>query len=531
MKKSSKASVRAGPAAIAIVAVVAAAAMGGCAVGPAFQRPDPPHEDRYTAQTLKSERATASDGRQRLVAGVALDDAWWRLFRSDRLDTLVRRALAGNRSLAAAEATLAQMQELAAAQAGTLAPQVGLTAGVGGQKYGAQFLGTQPKPPPFKYFAIGPTVSYALDYTGGVARSVEQQYALAEYQRHQAGAAYLAVSGNAVMQALRIASLRAQIATVEAILAQDRENLNLVQLAFAAGSVSRLDILSADSQLANDATLLPPLRQELGVARHTLAVALGEPPATATLPELDLAQVTLPSELPISVPSELAHRRPDILAAEAQLHAATAAVGVANANLYPHITLTASAGQQATDLAHLFDRASNVWSLAAGLVAPLLDGGTLRAEQRAAVDAMRASAASYEQTVLAAFGQVADALEALDHDAEALEAQSRARTAAESNLDLTRASYHEGNVGVLQILDAQRLYQQARLGYVKAEAQRYMDTAQLLLALGGNAPSAEGSLPMREPAAPSKSGAVGDAETPASRAAGSSAGASIRLTN
>jgi len=239
---------------VAAIAVGVAAALGGCAVGPAFERPKPPHEDRYTAQTLQSEHATASADQQRLLAGKALDGEWWRLFRSDALDALVQRALAGNHSLVAAEATLAQMQELAAAQAGSLEPQVGLTAAAGRQKYGAQFLGNEPKPPAFKYFAVGPTVSYVLDYTGGVARSVEQRHALAEYQRQQAGAAYLAVSGNAVMQALRIASLRAQIAAVEAILAQDHENLKLVQLAFAAGSVSRLDIVSAESQLANDAT-------------------------------------------------------------------------------------------------------------------------------------------------------------------------------------------------------------------------------------------------------------------------------------
>lgn len=469
----------------AAAAALAASILGGCAVGPDFKRPVPPHEERYTVQPLRSERAEKNDGDQRLIPRRPIDGDWWKLFQSDALDALVGRALAGNRSLAAADATLAQAQELAAAQAGSLYPQVGLTAGIGGQKYGAEFLGTQPKPPPFRYFAIGPTVSYALDYTGGIARSVEQQYALADFQRQQLSAAYLAVSGNAVMQALRIASLRSQIATVDAILAQDRENLALVQLAFDAGSVSRLDILSADSQFANDATLLPPLRQELSVARHALAVLVGEPAGSASLPELDFERIALPRELPVGVPSELAHRRPDILAAEAQLHAATAAVGVANANLYPHVTLTASTGQQATDFAHLFDRASNVWSLAAGLVAPLFDGGTLRAEQRAVVDALRASTANYEQTVLTAFGQVADALQALDHDAEALDVLERARTAAESNLKLTRESYNEGNVGVLQILDAQRLYQQARLGYVKASAQRYMDTAQLQLALGG----------------------------------------------
>ncbi|HET7201433.1 MAG TPA: efflux transporter outer membrane subunit, partial [Burkholderiales bacterium] len=304
-------------------------------------------------------------------------------------------------------------------------------------------------------------------------------------------AAYLAVTGNAVMQALRIASLRAQIVTVEAILGQDRENLKLVQVAFAAGSVSRLDTVTAESQLASDATLLPPLRQELDLARHALAIVLGRPPAGAALPEFDLSQLALPRRLPVSLPSELAHRRPDILAAEAQLHAATAAVGIADANLYPRITLSASTSQQATEPGKLFDRASNAWSFSGALLAPIFDGGTLRAEKRAAVDALHASAANYEQTVLVAFSQVADSLQALGHDAEQLEAQGHAQDAARENLNLTRESYNEGNVGVLQVLDAERLYQQARLGYVRAQAQRYLDTAQLFLALGGSGPETD----------------------------------------
>lgn len=470
------------------------AMLAGCALGPDFKRPDPPHVERYTAQELRLEMAAAvGESEQHVVPGEQLRSDWWRLFQSDALDRVVERALAGNRTLVAAAATLAQSQELAAAQAGTLYPQVGVTAAIGRQKYGAEFLGSSPKPPAFTYFAVGPTISYALDYTGGVARSVEQQYALADYQRQQLHAAYLAVTGSAVMQALKIASLRAQIATVEALLGQDRENLKLVQTAFDAGSVSRVDIVSANSQLASDATLLPPLRQELSLARHALAIVLGQAPANAALPEFDLANLELPRSLPLSLPSELAHRRPDILAAEAQLHAATAAVGIANANLYPHINLTAATGQQATDFGHLFDRASNVWSLAGALVAPLFDGGTLRAEQRAAVDAMHASAANYEQTVLVAFGQVADSLQALDHGAEQLEAQLRAQDAARDNVDLTRKSYNEGNVGVLQVLDAERLYQQARLGYERARGQRYLDTATLFLALGGSGPDAVAS--------------------------------------
>lgn len=298
----------------------------------------------------------------------------------------------------------------------------------------------------------------------------------------------MSVSGHAVLQAFTIASVRAQIATVEALLERDRENLQLVKLAFDAGSVSRLDVVSAESQLASDATLLPKMRQELSEAQHGLAITLGTTPADGSLPDLDLSQFTLPKDIPVSVPSELARHRPDILAAEAQLHAATAAVGVAQANLYPHIELTSSMGQQSITASSLFGSASNVWSMTAGLVAPLFDGGKLRAEKRAAVAAMNASAANYEQTALTAFGQVADSLQALGHGADELQAQSRAEQAARATVDMTRQSYKEGNVGILQVLDAERRYQQAKLGFVRAQAQRYVDTAELMLALGGTEP-------------------------------------------
>jgi NodT family efflux transporter outer membrane factor (OMF) lipoprotein len=215
---------------------------------------------------------------------------------------------------------------------------------------------------------------------------------------------------------------------------------------------------------------------------------LGRTPDAQLPNDLQLAQIALPLELPVSLPSELAHRRPDILVAEARLHAATSAVGVAESNLYPKIQLTATASQQAVTPGKLFDRSAFAWGLASGLTMPLFDGGTLRAEKRAAVDAMRASADTYEQTVLEAFSQVADLLEALSHDAEQLTAEDQAQQAAEANLALTRMAYQEGNVGILQILDAQRTYQQARLGYVKVLGQRYLDTVQLFLALGGTSP-------------------------------------------
>jgi len=468
-------------------ALGAFAALQACSVGPNFARPEPPAAARYTSDPLTIEQPSSAGGPQHIVLGGEIEGDWWSLFGSDEIDAIVKQALQHNRTLKSAAQTLAQAQELALAQAGLRYPQVGLTAGVGRQKYGAEFLGGF-SVPPFTYFAVGPSVSYTLDYTGGVARSVEQQQAQAEVAHQQLEAAYLSVSGQAVLQTLAIASTGAQIATVETILEQDRDNLKLVRTAFENGLVARIDVVSAESQIASDSALLPPLRQQLSTAHHALSLILGRTPDVELPADLQLAQITLPAEVPVSLPSELAHRRPDILAAEATLHAATSALGVAESNLYPKIQLTASVSQQAATPGGLLDHSGTAWSLLSGLTMPLFDGGTLRAQKRAALDAMRASAENYEQTVLEAFSQVADLLEALAHDGEQLAAQDQAQQAAEANLGLTREAYKEGNVGILQVLDAQRSYQQARLGYVKATAQRYLDTVQLFLALGGTSP-------------------------------------------
>src|SRR4051794_7322951 len=284
-----------------VVAMVVglAAVTAGCRVGPDFERPDPPGTERYTSQKLQVESSSRD---QQIALGASLDREWWHLFRSDAIDSVVKRALEGNRTLVAANATLAQANEMAQAQAGSLYPQLDMTAGGGRPKYGAQFFGTFQKLPPFTYYALGPTVSYALDYTGGTARSVEQQFAQAEYQKQQLSAAYLMVSGNAVMTCLRIALLQGEIATVEAILEEDRRNRQLVQVAFDAGSVSRTDVVSAESQLASDATLAPPLRQQLSEARHALSIIMGQFPANEAPAEFDLSKVTLPHDLPVSVP-------------------------------------------------------------------------------------------------------------------------------------------------------------------------------------------------------------------------------------
>lgn len=470
------------------VTAAAAIFLAGCVPMTRFQRPELPDTRSYGSEAPPAVFGDASAGTaQWLLPEAPLPDEWWRSFESDALDRIVRQALDANRTLAAAAASLEQAQELANARAGGRLPQVELAAGVGRQKYGAQFLGTLPKPPPFTYFAAGPAVSYTLDYTGAIGHAIERQQALARYQQQQLVAARLAVSGNVVLQALQSASLQAQLDAVDELLERDRQILRLVRIAFENGSVSRLDVTSAESQLATDQTLVPPLRKAIGVARNALALLLGSSPGQASIPALDLSRITLPAELPLSVPSELARHRPDILAAEAQLHAATAALGIAQGNLYPHLTLTASTGFQSVAMGDLFDGGSGVWGLAAGLVAPLFDGGTLRAEKRAAAAQVKASAANYEQTVLSALTQVANSLQALEQDAALLQAQSAAQASARETAELTRRAYEEGEVGVLQVLDAERRYQQARLGYIRALAERYSDTAEFFLALGAAA--------------------------------------------
>jgi len=466
-------------------AALAALGLAACVAGPNFVTPAAPRAAQYTAAPLPN----LESGEQRLDGALVEPAQWWTLLHSPNLDSTIGVALAANRALAAARARLSEAQELSGASEAGRYPRAELDASAGRQKYGAAFLGPE-QLPPFTFYSIGPAVSYTFDYTGGVRRTIEQQRALTDYQEHELDAAALSVSGNVAMQALTAAAARSQIESLEALLAEDRNNLNLVQDAFAAGGASRVDVLNAQSQLANDETLLPPLRGELSAADNALALLLGQSPGAWTAPQFTLVEFTLPPRLPLAVPSEVVHRRPDILAAEAQLHAATAAAGIASANLYPQISLTASASLQSATLHALFERSAAAGGLTGSLAAPLFDHGALRARQRAATDAMHASLADYEQVVLSSFGQVADALEALDHDQELLSSEQRAAATAADNLALTRESYSAGNSGVLQVLEAQRQEQQARLGLVRAQALRLQDTVRLLLSLGGGIPQA-----------------------------------------
>ena len=458
------------------------ALLTACTVGPNFRPPDPP-----TAQTYVAPIDAPAPSDQKIALGERLEGDWWSQFHSPALDQLIRQALEGNQDVVAARSRVDQAKEEVNAAHGALLPQVDFGTTAGRQKYGAALFGPLDFTiPPFTYYIVGPTVKAPLDLFGGRKRVVEQKAAYASYQASELEAAYLSLTANVVMQALLVAEARDQIQVVEGIISDDQRNMDLVQKALDDGSATKTQLFSARSQLAADRTLLPELHQQESTARHALAILVGKGPSEWTPPSIALTDFMLPQEIPATLPSELVHRRPDITAAEAQLHGASAEIGVATANLYPQVDLSASLTQQALTPGALFNGVSFAWATAASLTQPLFNGGRLKAEQRAAIDGYQAALASYRQVVLRSFGEVADRMQALSNDADQFHAQSEAADAAQSARDLVRRSFAVGNSGVLDVLDAERSTAQAQLGLSRARALRLLDSARLYVALGGS---------------------------------------------
>jgi NodT family efflux transporter outer membrane factor (OMF) lipoprotein len=310
-------------------------------------------------------------------------------------------------------------------------------------------------------------------------------HAQIDYQRFQLQAAYLTISANIVTAAVREASVRAQIDATEQIAAEEEQQLSVLDQQLALGGVSRTAVLAQETLLAQTRATLPPLSQQLDQARHQLAVLAGKLPSDTSVPDFTLAMFSLPDTLPVSLPSSLVRQRPDILAADATLHQASAQIGVATAAMYPQITLSASYGAEALTPAEVLRAGSTIWSIGAGLLQPVFHGGQLSAQKRAAEAAYEQAGAQYRETVLLAFQNVADTLRALEHDATGLKAQTDASRAASDSLELTRGQYRVGGVSYIALLDAQRQYQQTVVNLAQAQAARYADTAALFQALGG----------------------------------------------
>jgi NodT family efflux transporter outer membrane factor (OMF) lipoprotein len=467
-----------------------AATAAGCAVGPDFHAPAAPQTDHYTAQPLPAQTASvavAGGEAQRFINGAALPAQWWTLFDSEPLNQLVAAAFAGSPTADAARAALRQAQEQLNAQRGGFFPSIDANGSAQRQKTSAAALGAAGldggSTSIYNLYNASVDVSYTLDLFGGVRRGVEAQAAAVDYQQYQLQATYLTLAANVVTAGIGEASLRAQVAATRDIIATFERQLNITERQYRLGSAAYADVLSARSNLAATRATLPALEKQLAATQSQLAVYLGRLPSAQKPAQLELDALKLPENIPLLLPSELVRRRPDVRAAEALLHEASARVGVATANLFPQLSLSGSYGSQATRSGDLFK--DDIWSIGAGLTQPLFHGGALSAQRRAAIAAYDQSAADYRRAVLVAFQNVADSLRALETDARSLQAQHEAMTAAANSLQLQEQQYQVGGLSYLNLLTAQRQYQQARINYLLALASRYQDTAALFQALGG----------------------------------------------
>jgi NodT family efflux transporter outer membrane factor (OMF) lipoprotein len=470
-------------------ALLAATALSGCTVGPDFARPQAPADGAY-GRTEDPVATPASAPAAALGEGPGA--RWWTAFGSPQLDALVDRAMANNRTLAASNATLAVARAELRAVAGKRLPQIDANARVEQEQInlssfgfaGNEALGAAGNPE-FQLYSVGGGISYDLDLFGGLRRQVEQSAAQAEAQQRQTEAAHLSIAGQVVNQVLTVAAIRAQIATANALLADDMRNVTLTQKRREGGEGTLVEVLNAQSQYAADRGDLPQLEQQLAEARHLLATLVGVAPADLGPSDFDLAAMTLPASIPVTLPSRLVHQRPDILQAEADLHAATAQIGVATAKLYPDITLGATLTQGAPGIDDLAKNAFRGYDIFAGLTAPIFHGGTLKAQRAAAIERAKASEATYQQTVLSAFGQVADLLSAIQNDERSVTTQSEALAVADRSRRLSRRSFEVGNSGVLQVLESERLYQRSSNGLLVARTRQFLNVARLYVATAG----------------------------------------------
>ncbi|MGO8755103.1 MAG: efflux transporter outer membrane subunit [Gallionellaceae bacterium] len=457
----------------------------GCTAGPDFARPAAPSVDHYNHGPDPSETAPVDGQTQRFKQGMGPVANWWNLFNSKQLDAVVAEGLANNPGLEAAQASLRQSNDNLQAGYGIFYPQISADFNPARQKFSPARIGISAPGSTFNLLTLSASVSYSLDIFGGERRTVENLQSQVDLQRSTVLGAYLALSGNIVNTAIAMAAYQDEIKYTEELIALQKEQIAITEKQVQAGTVSYETVLNLRNQLASLEATLPPLRQRLSQSEHLLATLAGHAPADWTPAQVSFSELSLPGELPLSLPSELVRQRPDILAAEAQLHGASANIGVASAALFPNFTLNGSFGQNATSMNGLFGSNASFWSLGADIAAPLFNGGTLSARKQAAIDAYKQSLALYRQTVLGAFAQVADTVRALEHDAESMQAASQSVSASEESLHLTQVNYQAGLINYLQEITADIQYHQAMLGYLQAQAQRLQDTKALFVALGG----------------------------------------------
>jgi len=471
------------------LAALAALLVGACAAGPDFKAPAPPAVSAYAARPLPataSVPAIAAGAAQRFVGDTDLPGDWWTLFHSQPLNDLIAQALKANPDLRAAQAALRQAHETTLAQRGAFFPTV--TAGASAVRT-RQSADIAPTPSnnasQYNLFTPQVSISYAPDVFGLTRRTVEGARAQEQASRFQMLAADLTLTTNVANAAIQDAAINAEIDATRQLVDINSKMIEILRLQVSKGYAGGLDLAAQESQLAQARAALPPLLKQSAQQQDLIAVLTGRFPAEAPQSRFTLESLTLPADLPLSLPSTLVRQRPDVRQAQANLHAASAAVGVAEANRLPNFQLTGDAGSSALEIGRVFHSGNGFWDLGAAVAAPIFQGGALLHQERAAKAAYQQSAEQYRSTVLSAVQNVADTLAAIEQDAESLKATAAAADAAKRTLDLSERQYRAGYAGYLSLLSAEQGYQQARIALVQAQAARFADTVALYQALGG----------------------------------------------
>lgn len=470
--------------------LLAAIALSGCTVGPNFRTSAVPAQAGYAPGPLPGRTDSAQGafgGPQDFVWNTDIPGQWWRLFQSPVLDRLIKQAMTANPTLSEAQASLRVAEENVLAQDGALYPSFGL--GLSASKNQTSTASLSPVAANNKAFYSLYTgevsVSYSPDVFGLNRRTIESMAAQADNQRYQLEAAYLTLTSNVVMAAVQVGAFQAEIAAQQDAITADSQMRDVIRSQVAVGEVAAVALVQQEAVLAQAQQMLPPLQKQLAVQQNALAALEGGYPTQAPVQGLDLTSFHLPQHLPVSLPSQLVAQRPDILAASATMHAASAQIGVAIANRLPQFPLTASGGTSPAALANAFTPYNQFFSIAAGLTMPLFDGGTLLHKQRAAEAQFDLATAQYRATVIGAFQNVSDVLRTLQSDADNLQAAEAAQMAAARSLDIARKQLQAGSIDYVSVLNSEQMYQSAQQALVQAEAMRLSDTAALFQALGG----------------------------------------------
>lgn len=482
----------------------------GCAVGPRWRPPQAPAAAGYSAAPLPETTASASipgGEPQRFIAGRDIPFEWWTLFQSPALNRLIEQAFKANPTMAAAQAALRQAQELVSAQRGFFYPSIGALGQaerhkVSGNTNSSETIGVQgsgvnllPKveslntvphnyPSYYTFYTAELSVGFVPDVLGGNRRQVESLAAQADVQRLALEATYITLASNVVAAAIQAASVRAQIRATQQIIEADQQSLRILRDQFRLGFAMRIDVAAQEAALAQIVATLPPLQKQLEQTRDLLRALVGALPNREE-DSFELGALQLPPELPVSLPAKIIEQRPDVRAAQAQLHSANANVGAAIAAMLPQVDITGQYGGNATKVSQMFSAGGPFWSLYGNITQPVFQGGTLLHQKRAASAAVREAAAQYRGTVITAFQNVADTLHVSLSDADALAADVEAERSAKLTLDLTRKQMEVGYVTYLALLSAETAYSQTVLTRVQAQAARYGDTVALFQALGG----------------------------------------------